>query len=121
MGQIQDKFSSDIRYESANIVIILKEIEYEKFFLKIAFSPWFVSDPRGLEIRGHGGRPRPAVAFLPRHHHRHRRHPHGRPPHLRVCRPGQNHRHLQGKVKKCCVETVARVKEETESEFRKSF
>ena len=94
---------------------------------EIVCTSYSVSDPRGLEVRGHGGRPSPAVAFLPRHHHRHRRHPHGRPPHLWVCRPGQDHRHLQGKVKSAVLpKKVAKVKEvEARSchlcEFRKSF
>merc|ERR1719323_2710791 len=54
--------------------------------------------------------------FLPRHHHRHCRHPHGRSPHLRVCRPGPHHRHLPGKVKK-----RQPMPKFSTSEFRKVF
>lgn len=85
--------------------------------LRVCNSYWrFISDPRGLEVRGDGGRPRPAVAFLPRHHHRHCRHPHGRSPHLRVCRSGPHHRHLPGKVKK-----RQPMPKFSTSEFRKVF
>lgn len=85
--------------------------------LRVCNSYWrFFSDPRGLEIRGDGGGPSPALAFLPGHHHRHRRHPHGRSPHLRVCRSGPHHRHLPGKVKK-----RQPMPKFSTSEFRKVF
>ena len=57
-----------------------------------------ISDPRRLEVRGDGGGQSPAVDFLPGDDHRDHRHPDGRPPHIRVRGPGQDHRHLPRQV-----------------------
>ena len=57
-----------------------------------------ISDPRGLEVRCHGGGQSAAVDLLPGDDHRDHRHPDGRPPHIRVRGPGQDHRHLPRQV-----------------------
>ena len=57
-----------------------------------------ISDPRGLEVCCHGGGQSAAVDLLPGDDHRDHRHPDGRPPHIRVRGPGQDHRHLPRQV-----------------------
>ena len=58
--------------------------------------------------------------LLPRHHHRHGGHPNGRAPHFRIRRPGQDHRHLQRKVRAEGVYQIQGGKMELETRSRKS-
>ena len=58
----------------------------------------YFPDTRRLEVCGHGGRSLATLRVLHRDNRGHHWDPDGRPPHLRVRRPRQNHRHLPRQI-----------------------